>query len=264
MDDRFPKDGDSARADFVVLEGGPGEEAINFSAQEQRDQFLGGGGSGEPPKPKGKIIPESGTAVDRQEQGFDIRDKTIPLSDVEINFPYNEDLPAGRKREARFMHLENPSIWPEPIQANAKYLKGVKEEKAEGIINELRQRGHNTNLLVRGLGRFYDEKSAPIQGTMNFHELLDTEKDRDRMVDVLSYVVETRLIADAEVIEGSYPEEEKQEALKRPVAVMVADRTKSTKIRNDSGYYDYDIKPDAVIAIFTFHIGDPLVRDFIK
>ena len=127
MDDRFPKDGDSTKTDFVVPEGGPGEEVINFDMHEQRDRFLGGGGSGEPPKTEGKIIPESGTAVDRQEQDFDIRDKTIPLSDLEINFPYNEDLPAGRKRETRFMYLENPSIWPEPIQANAKYLKGAKE-----------------------------------------------------------------------------------------------------------------------------------------
>ena len=265
MDDRFPKDGDSARADFVVLEGGPGEEAINFSAQEQRDQFLGGGGSGEPPKPKGKIIPESGTAVDRQEQGFDIRDKTIPLSDLEINFPYNEDLPAGRKRETRFMNLNSPDIFSKQIKANAKYLRGVKEEKAEEVIDELKRRGHNTNLLVRGLGGFYDEKSPPIKGVMNFHDLQDMETGKDAIVNALTYAVDTRLIRNAAVTDGDYYSEElKQEFLKRPVAIMVADRTKSTKIRDDAGYYDYDITPDAVIAIFTFHIDDPLVRDSIK
>jgi hypothetical protein len=158
------------------------------------------------------------------------------------------------------MHLHSPQIFSKEIQANAEYLKGVKQHKAEEIAKELERRGHKTNLLIRGLGGFYDEKSAPIQGVMNFHELPDTEKGQDPIANALTYVVESRLVNNAEVIEGGYPTEVKQELLKRPVAIMVADKTKSTKIRDDSGYYDYDIKPDAVIAIFPFHINDPLVR----
>jgi len=266
MDDLFPKDENSARVDFDVSpeSGVAGQEPVKFNIKEQQDRFLGGS-SGESPKPEGGIIPESETAVENgQEKGFDIRDKTIPLSDLEINFPYAENLPAGRKRDGRFMHLRNPSLFPKEIQANDEYLKGVKQQKAEEIINELRKRGHRTNLLVRGLGRFYDESSPPIQGVMNFHELPDIEKGQDSIVNALSYVIETRLINNAEVIEGGYSTEVEQEVLKSPVAVMVADRTKSTKLRDGPGYYDYDIKPDAVIGIFPFHIDDPLVRDFIK
>jgi len=266
MNDQFPPDENSAKDDFVFPEGGPGEEAINFSSQGQRDRFLGGGGSGESPKPKGGIIPESETAVDNgQEKGFDIQNKTIHAPDLEINFPFAEDLPAGRKRDGRFMHLRSPGLFSEEIQANAEYLEDVKQQKAEEIAKELERRGNTTNLLVRGLGHFYDEKHPPTTGIMNFHEVKDIGEDKDGIVNALSFVVESRLVSNAEVIEGGvYPTEVKQELLKRPVAIMVVDRTKSTKIRDDPGYYDYDIKPDAVIAIFPFHINDPLVRDFIK
>ena len=100
---------------------------------------------------------------------------------------------------------------------------------------------------------------------MNFHELPDTEKGQDSIVNALSFVVETRLVNNAEVIDGNYSREIKQELLKRPVAVMVADKTKCIRIAHpSSGRYEWEINPDAVIAIFTFHIDDPLVRDFIK
>lgn len=214
---------------------------------------------------EGELIPESETAVDNgQEKNFDIQNKTIHLPDLEINFPYSEELTAGQNRGIRFLHLRNPGI-SEEIRANAKYLKGVKEKKAEEIINELERRGHTTNLLVRGLGGFYDENRPPTTGIMNFHEVQDIRKDKfNRIVDALGYVVESRLTNNAQVIDGHFPEEEKQKLLETPVAIMVVDQRRSTKIRDDRGYFDWEIKPDAVIAIFPFHINDPLVRGISK
>lgn len=215
---------------------------------------------------EGQIITElKPGVVNGQEKGFDIRDKTIPLSDIEIDFPYSEELIAGHNYESRFMHLRNDGIFSEEIRANAKYLKGVKEKKAEEIINELERRGHKTNLLVRGLGGFYDENRPPTRGIMNFHEVQDVRENKDNIVNALGYAVESRLTNNAQVIDGRFiSEEEKQKLLETPVAIMVADQRRSTKIRDDPGYYDWEIKPDAVIAIFTFHINDPLVRDFIR
>ena len=76
---------------------------------------------------EGGIVLESKPVVgDGTEKSFDILNKTIHLPDLKINFPNSEELPAGRKRESRFMHLNNPNIFSEQIQANAKYLKGAK------------------------------------------------------------------------------------------------------------------------------------------
>lgn len=212
---------------------------------------------------EGGIIPDSERKdVNRQDRDLDIQKKTIKLHAVRIKFPFNEGLTPGRKRDLRYQHLLYPRYYSREVLANVRYIQDIKERRTREIIDELRKRGHRANLLVRGLGRFYDEKSPPIQGTMNFYELQNIERGQDPILGALSFVLETRLIMNAEEIESDFiPIEEKQELLKRPVAVMVADRTKSTKI-GDPTSPDWNIKPDSVVAIFTFHIDDPLVRDF--
>ena len=42
MDDGFPPNENSAKADFVVPESGPGQEAAGFSADAQKEEFLSG------------------------------------------------------------------------------------------------------------------------------------------------------------------------------------------------------------------------------
>lgn len=216
---------------------------------------------------EGGLAPESKSVVkDGTEKGFDILNKTIPLPDLEINFPNSEDLPVGPKYRTRHDNLLNPGIGPTQRRANADYLEGVRERKAQEIINELRRRGYKKNLLFRSLGRFYDEKTPPIEGIMNFIEVQDLKKGKSDIVFFMKYAVDYRLIHNAELTDGDYyPEETKQEWLKRPVAVMVADKTKCIRISHPSSdRYEWEINPDAVIAIFTFHIDDPLVRDSLK
>ena len=104
---------------------------------------------------------------------------TINFEQLPIQMPYPE------KDFGREFYLKNPLIGDVQTKANAAYVKTLREKLADNIIDELEKTGHTNNILLRGLGGFYD--GTPPTGGMKFFEIDDLESGRQTIIDDLFF-----------------------------------------------------------------------------